>query len=94
MFDVIIIGGSHSGLAAALQLARARRTVLIIDAGERRNRKGAGANGCCTSVESGNGPRMRPDADVIALADQTDAARDDVGPLPPLRRRLGLLTLG
>ena len=32
MFDVIIIGGSHSGLAAALQLARARRTVLIIDA--------------------------------------------------------------
>lgn len=38
MYDVIIIGGSYSGLAAALQLVRARRTVLIIDAGERRNR--------------------------------------------------------
>ena len=38
MYDVIIIGGSYSGLAAALQLARARRTVLIIDTGERRNR--------------------------------------------------------
>lgn len=38
MHDVIIIGGSYAGLAAALQLARARRTVLILDAGERRNR--------------------------------------------------------
>jgi thioredoxin reductase len=33
MFDVIIIGGSYAGLAAALQLARARRSVLIFDAG-------------------------------------------------------------
>src|SRR5206468_9964042 len=38
MYDVIIIGGSYSGLAAALQLARARRTILIIDTGQRRNR--------------------------------------------------------
>jgi thioredoxin reductase len=45
MFDVIIIGGSYSGLAAALQLARARRTVLIIDAGERRNRSAAHSHG-------------------------------------------------
>jgi thioredoxin reductase len=38
MYDVIIIGGSYAGLAAALQLARARRSVLVLDAGERRNR--------------------------------------------------------
>jgi thioredoxin reductase len=38
MYDVIIIGGSYAGLAAALQLVRARRHVLIIDAGQRRNR--------------------------------------------------------
>ena len=38
MFDVIIIGGSYAGLAAALQLGRARRHVLIIDGGQRRNR--------------------------------------------------------
>jgi thioredoxin reductase len=38
MYDVIIIGGSYAGLAAALQLVRARRHVLILDAGQRRNR--------------------------------------------------------
>jgi thioredoxin reductase len=38
MHDVIIIGGSYAGLAAALQLARARRSVLVLDAGQRRNR--------------------------------------------------------
>jgi len=37
-YDVIIIGGSYAGLSAGLQLARARRLVLVIDAGERRNR--------------------------------------------------------
>ena len=38
MYDVIIVGGSYAGMAAALQLVRARRTVLIVDAGQRRNR--------------------------------------------------------
>lgn len=37
-FDVIVIGGSYAGLSAALQLARARRQVLVVDAGRRRNR--------------------------------------------------------
>jgi thioredoxin reductase len=36
--DFAIIGGSYAGLAAALQLARARRNVLVVDAGQRRNR--------------------------------------------------------
>jgi thioredoxin reductase len=43
--DAIIIGGSYAGLSAALQLARARRRVLVIDAGERRNRFAAHAHG-------------------------------------------------
>jgi len=38
LYDVIVIGGSYAGMAAALQLLRARRTVLVIDAGLRRNR--------------------------------------------------------
>jgi thioredoxin reductase len=37
-FDVIVIGGSYAGMAAALPLVRARKSVLVIDAGERRNR--------------------------------------------------------
>lgn len=37
-YDVIIIGGSFAGLSAAIYLARARRSVLVIDAGQPRNR--------------------------------------------------------
>ncbi|HEX2627711.1 MAG TPA: FAD-dependent oxidoreductase, partial [Chitinophagaceae bacterium] len=33
-FDVIIIGGSYSGLAAALALGRALKKVLVIDSGQ------------------------------------------------------------
>jgi thioredoxin reductase len=32
-YDVIIVGGSYSGLAAAMALGRALRTVLVIDSG-------------------------------------------------------------
>ena len=45
MLDAIIIGGSYAGLSAALQLARARRKVLVIDGGQRRNRFAAAAHG-------------------------------------------------
>lgn len=43
--DAIVIGGSYAGLAAALQLARGRRDVLVIDAGRRRNRFAAASHG-------------------------------------------------
>lgn len=39
LFDVIIIGGSYSGLAAAMALGRALKKVLIIDSGEPCNRQ-------------------------------------------------------
>lgn len=38
MQDVIIIGGSFAGLAAAMQLGRARRKVSVLDTGLNRNR--------------------------------------------------------
>lgn len=44
-YDVIIIGGSYAGLSAALQLGRARRHVLVIDAGTRRNRFASHSHG-------------------------------------------------
>jgi thioredoxin reductase len=43
--DVIVIGGSYAGMAAALQLLRARRKVLVIDAGKRRNRSAEESHG-------------------------------------------------
>ncbi|MGU3400213.1 NAD(P)/FAD-dependent oxidoreductase [Brucellaceae bacterium D45D] len=45
MYDVIVIGGSYAGMAAALQLLRARRKILIVDAGLRRNRFAAHSHG-------------------------------------------------
>lgn len=43
--DVIVIGGSYAGMAATLQLVRARRSVRVIDAGERRNRFASHSHG-------------------------------------------------
>lgn len=44
-YDAIVIGGSYAGLSAALQLARARRRLLVIDAGIRRNRFAKSSHG-------------------------------------------------
>ena len=41
----LVLGGSYAGLSAALQLARARRRVTVIDAGVRRNRFAASSHG-------------------------------------------------
>jgi len=46
--DVIVIGGSYAGLSAAMQLGRARRDVLIIDEGLRRNRFASYSHGFLT----------------------------------------------
>lgn len=44
-YQVIVVGGSYAGLAAAMPLARARRRVAVIDAGRPRNRYAGHSHG-------------------------------------------------
>lgn len=45
MYDALVVGGSFAGLSAAMQLARARRRVAVVDAGQRRNRFAVSSHG-------------------------------------------------
>jgi len=45
VYDAVVVGGSWAGLSAAMQLARARRRVLVVDAGRPRNRFAAHSHG-------------------------------------------------
>ncbi|MEU0136680.1 NAD(P)/FAD-dependent oxidoreductase [Streptomyces sp. NPDC006296] len=45
VFDVLVIGGGVAGLSGALTLSRARRSVLVLDAGEPRNAPAVAAHG-------------------------------------------------
>jgi thioredoxin reductase len=47
-YDVLIIGGGPAGLNAALVLARCRRSVLVVDAGEPRNAPSRALHGFLT----------------------------------------------
>lgn len=58
-FEIAVAGGSFAGLSAALQAARARRTVLVVDAGLRRNRFAAHSHGFL-------GQDGRAPADIVA----------------------------
>ena len=44
-YDVVVVGGGAGGLSAALTLARARRSVLVVDAGHPRNAPAAHVHG-------------------------------------------------
>lgn len=55
-YDVVIIGGSYAGLSAALPLVRARKRVLVIDAGLRRNRFAVHSHGFLT--QDGRAPDL------------------------------------
>ncbi|MEW2080789.1 NAD(P)/FAD-dependent oxidoreductase [Streptomyces sp. NPDC005283] len=43
-YEVVVVGGGAAGLSGALTLARARRSVLVIDAGQPRNAPAAGVH--------------------------------------------------
>jgi thioredoxin reductase len=70
-FDVIIIGGSYSGLAAGLALGRSLREVLIIDSGKPCNRQTPHSHNFIT--QDGNTPKA-----IAALARQQVEKYDSV----------------
>lgn len=55
IFDVIIIGGSYSGLASAMALGRSLRNVLIIDSGKPCNSQTPHSHNFLT--QDGNTPK-------------------------------------
>jgi thioredoxin reductase len=69
--DAIIIGGGFAGLSAAMQLARARRRVTILDTGLPRNRFSAHSHGFL--AQDG-----RPGADILADARRQLAAYETI----------------
>jgi thioredoxin reductase len=60
-YDVVVIGGGAAGLSAALVLGRARRRVLVVDAGTQRNAPAAHMHGFLSR------DGMRP-TDLVAAA--------------------------
>jgi thioredoxin reductase len=54
-FDVIIVGGSYSGLAAAMTLGRALKNILVIDSGKPCNRQTPHSHNFLT--QDGNTPK-------------------------------------
>ncbi|MBT1697021.1 NAD(P)/FAD-dependent oxidoreductase [Fulvivirgaceae bacterium PWU4] len=70
-FDVIIVGGSYSGLAAGMALGRALRKVLIIDSGKPCNRQTPHSHNFLT--HDGKAP-----AEIAALARQQVERYDTV----------------
>jgi thioredoxin reductase len=70
-FEAIIVGGSYAGLSAALQLARARRRIGVIDAGRRRNRFATASHGFL-------GQDGRAPGDIVADAKAQLLAYDNV----------------
>jgi thioredoxin reductase len=55
-YDAIVIGGSFAGVSAAIPIARARRSVCVVDAGNPRNRFAEASHGFF--AQDGTDPRV------------------------------------
>src|SRR3954463_6709461 len=82
-YDVAVIGGGAAGLSAALVLSRARRKVLVVDAGAPRNAPALHMHGFLSRdglaprelLAIGRGEAKRYDGEIVA-ATATDLVRD------------------
>ncbi len=78
LIDVAIIGGGPAGLSAALMLGRCRRRVVVVDAGEQRNRRAHEIHGFLTR-------------DGVTPAEFMRLARADVAGYPTVELRSGFV---
>ena len=85
-YDVAVVGGGPAGLNGALVLARARRSVLVIDAGEPRNAPADGVHGFLTrdgippgELAAIGRDEVRRYGGTIAEGRATSAAKTDSG---------------
>ena len=85
-YEVVVVGGGAVGLSGALMLARARRSVVVIDGGAPRNAPAAGVHGFLSRdgvspaelLEIGRSEVRRYGGDVVA-GEVRAAARDNEG---------------
>ncbi|MGV0769132.1 FAD-dependent oxidoreductase [Mycobacterium syngnathidarum] len=81
IWDCVIVGGGAAGLSAALVLGRARRRVLLVDAGKQSNLAAPGIGGLL-------GSDGRPPADLYA------AGRAELAAYPSVEVRAGEVVRG
>jgi thioredoxin reductase len=74
VWDVIIVGGGPAGLSAALVLGRCRRSVLVCDSGQYRNRHAEAMHGFLTR-------------DGLAPGEFLSLARESLEPYPTVHAR-------
>lgn len=89
-YDVVVIGGGAAGLAGAVTLGRARRTVLVVDAGTPRNAPAAGVHTFLSREGVGPAELLRTGrAEVTSYGGEiregtvTDARREGTGSSSP-----------
>lgn len=78
LIDVAIVGGGPAGLSAALMLGRCRRRVVVVDAGEQRNRLAREIHGFLSR-------------DGVTPAEFMRLARTDVAGYPTVELRSGFV---
>jgi thioredoxin reductase len=83
-YDVVVIGGGAAGLNGALMLARSRRSVVVLDAGQPRNAPAQGVHGLlgregmppAELLERGRS-EVRSYGGHVVSAEVVDATRED-----------------
>jgi len=77
-YDVVVVGGGAAGLSGALMLARARRSVVVVDAGAPRNAPAEGVHGLLALDGTAPGELLeRGRADVRRYGGQVVSGRVD-----------------